>query len=81
MVLGSNASLLAATREGLGVTVIPELAVAGDLRSGRLVSLPVPGFPIMREWQAVWPARRQLSRPASAFLDHLLDVGPELVAG
>ncbi|MDP3984395.1 MAG: LysR substrate-binding domain-containing protein [Acidimicrobiia bacterium] len=81
MVLGSNAALLAATRESLGVAVIPELAVADDLRSGRLVRVPVPGFPMLREWQAVWPSRRQLSRPAAAFLDHLLEVGPRLVAG
>lgn len=79
MVLGSNAALLAATREGLGMAVIPELAVADDLRSGRLVTVPIPGFPLLREWQAVWPARRPLSRPAAAFLDHLLEVGPQLV--
>lgn len=79
MVLGSNAALLAATREGLGVAVIPELAAANDLHSKQLVALAVPGFPLLREWQAVWPARRPLSRPAAAFLSHLLDVGPQLV--
>lgn len=66
MVLGSNAALLAATREGLGTAVIPELAVADDLRSGRLVTVPIPGFPLLREWQAVWPARcPALPQPSS----------------
>ncbi|MDP1533123.1 MAG: LysR substrate-binding domain-containing protein [Rubrivivax sp.] len=41
--------------------------------------LDVQGFPILRHWYAVYPAGRQLSVVARAFLDYLLgwgDVAP-----
>jgi hypothetical protein len=34
--------------------------------------LDVEGFPILRHWYAVYPAGRQLSVVARAFLDYLL---------
>jgi DNA-binding transcriptional LysR family regulator len=78
-VLGSNAALLAAVGQGLGMAVLPEIAVAADLATGSLVRIPAPGFPIQREWQAVWPTSRPLSRPAVAFLDHLVREGGRLI--
>jgi len=37
--------------------------------------LDVEGFPILRHWYAVYPAGRQLSVVARAFLDYLLGRG------
>jgi hypothetical protein len=37
--------------------------------------LDVEGFPILRHWYAVYPAGRQLSVVARAFLDYLLSRG------
>ncbi len=72
MTLGSNSAVRAAARSGLGYAVIPELAVADDLTSGRLVSVPLPGFPLQRRWHVVWRADRPLSAPARAFRSELL---------
>lgn len=72
LTLGSNTAVRAAARSGLGYAVMPELAVADDLREGRLVSLPLPSFPLIRWWHVVWRADRPLSRPAEAFRQALL---------
>jgi hypothetical protein len=37
--------------------------------------LDVEGFPILRDWYAVYPAGRELSVVARAFLDYLLGRG------
>jgi DNA-binding transcriptional LysR family regulator len=39
---------------------------------GQFAVLDVEGFPILRHWYAVYPAGRQLSVVARAFLDYLL---------
>ena len=72
MVLGSNAAILAGAREGLGVAVLPEVSVRSDLQRGELVVLEVAGFPLEREWYALWPRSRDLSRPARAFIAQLV---------
>jgi DNA-binding transcriptional LysR family regulator len=72
MTLGSNTAVRAAARSGLGYAVMPELAVADDLGSGRLVSVRLPGFPLRRRWHVVWRGDRPLSAPAEAFRTELL---------
>ena len=71
MVLGSNAAVVAAVRQGLGVAVLPEIAVADDVAQGRLVRIDVPGFPLARQWHVVWLEERYLSSPARAFISEL----------
>jgi DNA-binding transcriptional LysR family regulator len=77
MVLGSNAAILAVLKEGLGVGVLPELAVSAELAAGVLVEVPAPGFPLRRQWHVVWPAGRRLTKPAAAFLEALVEYGKE----
>jgi len=71
MVLGSNAAVLAAAREGLGLAVVPQIAAAEHLDRGELVELQVPYFPMLRRWHVVWLTSRPLSSPAVAFVDTL----------
>ena len=52
----SNSVLLAAAREGLGVAVLPESLVWGDLAAGRLKEVKIQGLDLSRRWFAV---RRQ----------------------
>jgi len=77
MTLGSNTAVRAAARSGLGYAVMPEMAVAEDLEAGRLVSVPLPGFPLSRRWHVVWRADRTLSAPAEAFRVALMDWAAE----
>jgi DNA-binding transcriptional LysR family regulator len=62
----------------MGVALLPEFAVADDLRAGTLVPLferlRAPAAPI----HAIWPARRHATPAARAFLDFLV---AELAAG
>lgn len=76
MVLGSNAAILAGVKQSLGVCVLPEVAVRADLSARNLISLEIGGFPAPRTWNAVWPARQPLTRPASAFLEELVGAMP-----
>lgn len=71
MVLGSNAAILAGVREGLGLAVLPEVAVLSDLERGALVTVAQPGFPLERHWYALWSRTRELSRPARGFIAQL----------
>ena len=53
LVLDSMGAVLAAAREGLGVTLVHADAVAADLDGGRLVRVPVDGTPMSRPWHLV----------------------------
>lgn len=68
-----GASILA----GLGVSALSRHTLN---QPGQFAVLDVEGFPILRHWYAVYPAGRQLSVVARAFLDYLLGRG-EAAAG
>ncbi|MFI6044975.1 LysR family transcriptional regulator [Nocardia sp. NPDC051321] len=77
LTLGSHGAVLAAAREGLGVTLIHSDAVSHDLESGTLRILPVTGTPLDRPWHAI--TTRTPTPTTRLFLTHILDpeeVGP-----
>lgn len=51
--LGTHGAVLAAAREGLGITLVHADAVTADLESGSLVTHDVPGTPLDRPWHVV----------------------------
>ncbi len=59
-VLASTTTLKAAAMAGDGACVLSELAVAGELATGRLRAVEVTGLDLTREFRAVWagPAGR-----------------------
>lgn len=73
LTLGSHGAVLAAAREGLGVTLIHSDAVGQDLESGALELLSIPGTPMDRPWHAV--TTRNPTPPTRLFLAHILDSG------
>ncbi|WP_405163931.1 LysR family transcriptional regulator [Nocardia sp. NBC_01499] len=78
LTLGSHGAVLAAAREGLGVTLIHSDAVSHDLESGALHILPVTGTPLDRPWHAI--TTRTPTPTTRLFLTHILDpeeVGPD----
>lgn len=59
-------------RSGIGITFMPELTVAEEIRQGDIAVLPM-AYPVLSEARAqiVSLAGRELTVAASACLDHL----------
>ena len=72
--LGSNEAIKQAILSGLGISALSRHALALN-QPDQFAVLDVEGFPILRHWYAVYPAGRQLSVVARAFLDYLLGRG------
>ena len=73
--LGSNEAIKQAILAGLGVSALSRHTLTLN-QPGQFAVLDVVGFPILRHWYAaVYPAGRQLSVVARAFLDYLLGRG------
>ncbi|WP_435538054.1 LysR substrate-binding domain-containing protein [Azospirillum sp. ST 5-10] len=66
MELGSTEAIKQAVLGGLGLAVVPRLALASSVG---LRELDVDGFPLMRHWYLVWPAGRPLSLAARALME------------
>ena len=81
MELGSNEAIKHAVASGLGVAVLSRHTVTADPAASDLAVLDVEGFPIERQWYVVYPAGKQLSVVAQAFLAHLRESQPALEAG
>lgn len=62
--IGTNETIKQAVIAGLGVALISYHTVVEELRSGRLVTLDLPGLPIMRHWFLLHPAETPLSGAA-----------------
>jgi DNA-binding transcriptional LysR family regulator len=71
LTLGTHGAVVAAAREGLGVTLVHAEAVRPDLDAGRLVVVPLPGTPLDRPWHLTTPSR--LTRAADLFVDLVTD--------
>lgn len=69
--LGSSEAIKQAILAGLGISAMSRQALALNA-PGQFAVLDVEGFPILRHWYALYPAGRQLSVVARAFLDYLL---------
>src|SRR5574340_271179 len=69
--LGSSEAIKQAILAGLGISALSRHALSLNAAE-QFAVLDVEGFPILRHWYAVYPAGRQLSVVARAFLDYLL---------
>ena len=77
--LGSNEAIKQAILAGLGISALSRHVLTLN-QPGQFAVLDVEGFPILRHWYAVYPAGRQLSVVARAFLDYLLGRGEAVPA-
>ena len=71
MELGSSEATKLAVAGGLGLAVLSAHTLALDRNSNELAILDVAGFPIRRQWYAVYPADKKLSVVGNTFLDFL----------
>lgn len=75
MTLGSNEAVKQAVAGGLGLAVLSQHTLTLDESSGAFAVLDVKGFPLIREWFAIYPRGKRVSSAAEAFLKHLLAEG------
>lgn len=78
MTLGSNEAVKQAVAGGLGVAVLSRHTLTLDTASGAFVILDVQGFPLLRQWNAVYPKGKHLSTVTRVFLDYLQNEGGKL---
>jgi DNA-binding transcriptional LysR family regulator len=71
MELGSNEAIKQSVMGGLGVSVLSRHTLDGNSSNDQYVILDVRGFPIKRYWYFAYPAGKQLSVIARAFIEHL----------
>lgn len=81
MALGSNEAIKQAVAGEMGLAVVSQHTLSLDVASGAFAVLDVEGFPLMRQWYAVYPAGKQPSPVARAFLDFLEQEGTHNAGG
>jgi DNA-binding transcriptional LysR family regulator len=69
MELGTNEAIKEAILAGLGVTITSRYTFGLDPESSRYACLGVEGFPLENHWYFAYPAGKQLTAVARAFLD------------
>jgi len=72
MQVGNNSAIKQSVAAGLGIALISRVAINLELEMGRLVMLDVEGFPITRKWWLVHLKEKNLSAPARAFKNFVL---------
>lgn len=80
MTLGSNEAVKQAVAGGLGLAVLSRHTLTLDESSGAFAVLDVRGFPLHRQWYAVYPDGKKLTPVARAFLEHMQGAGAERAA-
>jgi DNA-binding transcriptional LysR family regulator len=75
MTLGSNEAVKQSVAGGLGLAVLSRHTLALDAASGAFAVLDVRGFPLLRQWYAVYPAGKQISPITRAFIDYIAAEG------
>jgi DNA-binding transcriptional LysR family regulator len=77
MELGSNEAIKQTVLGGLGLAVLSESTIRGELASGELVALAVRGFPLQHKWHLVYPQGKAPTPAAKAFSDYLFSSLPQ----
>ena len=77
--MSSNETIKQAVMAGMGIAFLSLHTIGLELKARRLVTLPVEGTPVMRNWHVIHLARKRLSPIAQSFKAFLLDEGAALV--
>ena len=72
--------LRTAARQGMGLALLPELVVAGDIASGRLVRVLDDQVGMRNTLSVVYPAKPYLLPKVRSFIDHVVEwlQGPDI---
>ncbi|MFZ5580244.1 MAG: LysR family transcriptional regulator [Pseudomonadota bacterium] len=80
MEMNKNEAIKQAVEVGLGLGVVSLHTVERELAAGRVITLDVEGFPILRHWYLVHRQGKRLSPAAQAFRDYVLEEGARMGA-
>jgi len=75
----SNETIKQAVMAGMGIGLLSLHTVRLEQAAGRLVTLPVAGLPLRRQWFAVHSRQRRLTPAAEEFLQYLLREADDLM--
>ena len=75
----SKPAIKQAVEAGLGLGIVSIHTLELDLEAGRLVTLDVKDFPILRHWYIVHRQGKRLSPVAQAFKEFVLQEGASLL--
>jgi DNA-binding transcriptional LysR family regulator len=75
MTLDSNQAIKQTVADGLGLAVLSKHTLILDRASGAFAVLDVLGFPLVRQWYALYPRGKRISVVTSAFLAYLISGG------
>jgi DNA-binding transcriptional LysR family regulator len=81
MEMGSNEAIKQAVMAGMGVSLLSLHTIALELRAGLIATPAVAGLPLMRRWNLVHAAGKQLSPAAEGFRVFMLARAPTHLAG
>ena len=79
MEMASNETIKQAVMAGLGISFLSRHTIELELRSGRLVMLPVLGLPVVRNWHVVHLLAKRLSPSGMAFKAFVLERGRDIL--
>src|SRR5258708_3324141 len=79
MEIASNETIKQAVAAAFGVGFLSAHAVQQELVLGRLVVIPVQGFPVIRQWYVVHRRDRSLPRITEAFQRFVVKEGAQLI--
>ncbi|WP_461597007.1 LysR family transcriptional regulator [Thiomonas sp.] len=71
MEFGSNEAVKQVVVAGFGITILSDSTIRAELARGELAVLDVHGFPLGRKWYVAYPAGKQPTPIASAFMEYL----------
>jgi len=77
--MSSNETIKQAVMAGMGIAFLSLHTMGLELKTKRLVVLPVKGLPELRHWYIVHRAEKRLSPVASAFHSFLIEDGEAIV--
>jgi len=75
----SNETIKQAVMAGMGIGLLSLHTVRLELAAGRILTLPVAGLPLRRQWFAVHSRLRRLTPAAEEFLEYLLREADDLM--
>lgn len=77
--MSSNETIKQAVMAGMGVSFLSTHTIGLELKARRLVTLPVSGLPVLRDWHVIHLASKRLSPVAQGFKALLIAEGADLV--
>ncbi|MEQ8924627.1 MAG: LysR family transcriptional regulator [Fulvivirga sp.] len=71
MELTSNEAVKQAVMAGLGVSIMPLIGLRHSLQLELIKTIPLPGLPIITNWNLVWGSGKNLTPAGMALVEHI----------